>query len=181
MLATTALWPRSVLRFSFACGLRPHAKLNDSALTVRLHSRRVFCFPIFYLCLPLSSAICSQLVFVFHAFLCVVLFVSWLYILNFNWGGGAAPRISRIYPVPLGPPAGEPTAPQTPLHLGELSPLKPPCPAQPGGRLRPSRRFDRRNFPNVQGGPWDYRLQRGGRGGSAPREIRKVQEAALPM
>ena len=28
MLAATVLWPRSVLRFSFACGLRPHAKLN---------------------------------------------------------------------------------------------------------------------------------------------------------
>jgi len=28
MLAATVLWPRSILRFSFDCGLRPHAKLN---------------------------------------------------------------------------------------------------------------------------------------------------------
>ena len=28
MLAATVLWPRSILRFSFACFLRPHARLN---------------------------------------------------------------------------------------------------------------------------------------------------------
>ena len=45
MLAATVLWPCSVLRFSFACGLRPHAKLNSwTAFTSFFTPAPLFCF-----------------------------------------------------------------------------------------------------------------------------------------
>ena len=44
MLAVTVLWLRSVLRFSFTCNLRPHAKVNPrTPLTLFFPLGRLIC------------------------------------------------------------------------------------------------------------------------------------------